>query len=166
MGSDLFIPVSEVGCGLINSDVPRLMWDDSLSLDKGEEAFNPEVIAPLDLWDPNGFHDLITLEDVSDGSSMEEVLEPSEWMRSMIKGFGTFVGFPIACCERQCIDFFQKLDSVWEQQATVVTTHWASNSNQKGMRELRNFFSSINYYSGRSTRGSLKSSGLHSSVGQ
>lgn len=87
-------------------------------------------------------------------------------MRSMIKGFGTFVGFPIACCERQCIDFLQKLDSVWEQQATVVTTHWASNSNQKGMRELRIFFSSINYYSGRSTRGSLKSSGLHSSVGQ
>ena len=85
------------------------------SSDKGEEAFNPEVIAPL--------------EDVSDGSSMEEVLEPSEWMRSMIKGFGTFVGFPIACCERQCIDFFQKLDSVWEQQATVVTTRWASNSN-------------------------------------
>lgn len=48
------------------------------SSDKGEEAFNPEVIAPLDLWDPNGFHDLITLEDVSDGPSMEEVLEPSE----------------------------------------------------------------------------------------
>jgi len=85
----------------------------TLSSDKGGEAFNFVDIAPLALWDPNGVLDLVTLEDESDGSSMEEELEPSEWVRRMIKGFGTFVGFPIACCERQCIDFFQKLERVW-----------------------------------------------------
>ncbi|KAK9997961.1 hypothetical protein SO802_017564 [Lithocarpus litseifolius] len=58
------------------------------------------------LDDLNNVRDLVTLEDDSDGSSMEEELEPSEWVRTMIKGFGTFVGFPIACCKRQCIDFF------------------------------------------------------------
>ena len=109
VGSNLNIPISEMGCGLINSEVPRLIWDDSLSSDKGEEAVNPEVITPLALWDPNGFLDLISVEDGSDGSSVEEVLEPSEWVRRMIRGFSTFMGFPIASCERQCIDFFQKL---------------------------------------------------------
>ena len=140
----------------------------TLSSDKGGEAFNSVDIAPLALWDPNCVLDLVTLEDESDGSSMEEELEPLEWVRRMIKGFGTFVEFPIACCERQCIDFFQKLERVWEQQASIVTTCWASNSSQKGMRELRNFFSSINYdgHSGSSTRGSLTSSGLGSFVGQ
>ena len=168
MGLDLSFPIIEVGCGLIEFEIPRLVWDDSLSSDKGGEAFNSVDIAPLALWDPNCVLDLVTLEDDSDGSSMEEELEPSEWVRTMIKGFGTLVGFPIACCERQCIDFFQKLERVWEQQVTFATTRRTSNSTQNGVRELRNLFSSINYdgLSGRGTRGSLTSSGLGSSVGQ
>ena len=135
-----------------------------MSPDKGEEAFDSMDIAPLALWDPNGVLGLVTLGDESNGSSVEEELKPSKWVRRMIKGFGTFVGFPIACCERQCFDFFQKLVRLWEQQAT----RQASNSSQKGTRELRNLFSSINYdgHSGRSTRGSLKSSGLGPSIDQ
>ena len=100
VGSDLNIPISEVGHGLIESEFPRLIWDDSLPSDKGKEAVNPEVITPLALWDPNGFLDLVSVEDGSDGFSVEEVLEPSKWVRRMIRGFSTFVGFPIDCCER------------------------------------------------------------------
>ena len=112
VGSDLNIPIFEVGCGLIDSEVPKLNWDDFLPSDKGEEAVNLEVITPLALWDPNGFHDLVFVEDSSNGCSGEEVLEPSEWVRRMIGGFGAFMGFLIDCCERQCIDFFQKLERV------------------------------------------------------
>ncbi|KAF3976445.1 hypothetical protein CMV_000376 [Castanea mollissima] len=122
VGSGLNIPISEVARGLIESEFPRLSWDDSLPSNKGEEAGNPEVITPLALWNPNGFLDLVSVEDGSDRFSVEEVLEPSEWVRRMIRGFSSFVGFPIDCCERQCIDFFQKLERVWEQQATAVTT--------------------------------------------
>nr|POE62451.1 hypothetical protein CFP56_26382 [Quercus suber] len=78
VGSDLSFPVTEVGYGLTESEIPRLVWDDSLSSDEGEKAFNFVDITPLSLWDPNGGHDLITLEDDSDGSSMEEELEPLE----------------------------------------------------------------------------------------
>ena len=154
VGLDLSFLGTEVGCGLFEPS------------NKGEA--DSVDITPLALWDPYYVSDLVILEDDSDGSSMEEELEPSEWVRTMIKGFGTFVGFPIACCERQCIDFFQKLERVWEQQATVAATRQTSNSTQKGMRELRNLFSSINYdgHSGRGTRGSLTSSGLGSYVGQ
>ncbi|KAF3957814.1 hypothetical protein CMV_017209 [Castanea mollissima] len=126
VGSDLNFPNSEVGCSLIESEVPRLIWDDSLPSGKDAEAVNPEVITPLALWDPNGFTDLVSVEDGSDGLSVEEVLEPSEWVRRMIRGFSTFVGFPIDCCERQCIDFFQKLERVWEQQAAAVSTRRGS----------------------------------------
>lgn len=49
-----------------------------------------------------------------DGFSSEDDLETSEWVRTMIKGFGSYAGFPSACCERQCIAFFQKLERVWE----------------------------------------------------
>lgn len=167
-GSDLYFPISEVGRGLGNSESPRLIWDATLLSGKGEEAINPEVITPLALWNPNGAFDLVSMEDGSDGVSVEEVMKPSEWVSRKIRDFSTYVGFPIDCCERQCIDFFQKLERVWEQQATAVTTHRVSNSNQKGLRELRNLFSSINYdgHSGRSSRGSLKSSSLGSSVGK
>lgn len=61
MGLDWSFPITEVGCGLIEFEIPRLVWDDSLSLDKGE--VDSVDITPLALWDPNGVHDLVTLED-------------------------------------------------------------------------------------------------------
>ena len=112
VGSDLNFPISEVGCGSADSEVPKLIWDASLPSGKGEEAVNPEVIIPLALWDPNGSLDLVSMEDGSDGVSVEEVLEPSKWVSRMIRDFSTYVGFLIDCCERQCIDFFQKFERV------------------------------------------------------
>ena len=112
VGSDLNFPISEVGCGSADFEVPRLIWDASLPLGKGEEAVNPEVIIPLALWDPNGSLDLVSMEDGSDGVSVEEVLEPSKWVSRMIRDFSTYVGFLIDCCEKQCIDFFQKFERV------------------------------------------------------
>nr|POE66584.1 hypothetical protein CFP56_32793 [Quercus suber] len=79
-GLDLYFPISEVGHGLDDSEVPRLIWDATLLSGKGEEAVNPDVITPLVLWDPNGSFDLVSMEDGSDGVSVEEVMEPSEWV--------------------------------------------------------------------------------------
>ncbi|KAK7837788.1 adenine dna glycosylase [Quercus suber] len=77
--SDLYFPISEVGHGLVDFEVPRLIWDTTLPSGKGEEVVNPEVITPLALWDPNGSFDLVSMEDGSDGVSVEDVIEPSEW---------------------------------------------------------------------------------------
>ena len=76
VGSNLNFPIFEAGCGLADSEVPRLIWDASLPSGKGEEAVNPEVIIPLALWDPNGSLDFVSVEDGSDGVLVEEVLEP------------------------------------------------------------------------------------------
>ena len=102
-------------------------------------------VAPLALWDPNGGLNLATKDCETNGFFSKDELEPSEWVSMMIKGLATFVEFPIACCERQCTDFFKKLEKVWEKQATVVNTRRAGISSQKGMRELKNLISTINY---------------------
>ncbi|KAL0008015.1 hypothetical protein SO802_009517, partial [Lithocarpus litseifolius] len=85
VGSDLNVSISEMVCGLIESEGPRLIRDASLPSSKGEEDVNPEVITPLALWNPNGVLDLVSVEDGSDGFSKDEVLEPSEWVRRMIR---------------------------------------------------------------------------------
>ena len=47
--------------------VPRLIWDDSFSLNKGDEAFYSLVVAPLALWAPNGGLNLVTEEGETNG---------------------------------------------------------------------------------------------------
>ena len=147
-----------MGLDINESVTPKLIWDVSLASGKGGEDYNLMDVTPLALWDPNG----ATKDCETDGSFLEDELEPSEWVSTMIKGFGSFVGFPIACCERQCIDFFKKLEKVWEKQATIVNTRRVGISSQKGMRELKILISTVNYegQSGRNTRGRLKASGV------
>jgi len=55
-------------------------------------------------------------------------------------------GFPFDSCERQCVDFFQRLEKVWEKQAVVGSLRRTTSSSKKGMRELRNLVSIVNYY--------------------
>ena len=88
-------------------------------------------------------------------------MEPSKWVRMMIKRFGKYVGFLISSSENLCISFFQKLERTWEEQVHAANTHQVGNSSQKGMRELRYLISTINYDGQlrRNTRGSLKSIG-------
>lgn len=47
VGSNLSFLVIEVGCGLIEFEIPRLVWDYSLSSDKGEELL---ILWTLHLW--------------------------------------------------------------------------------------------------------------------
>lgn len=115
--------------------------------------------APLAWWDPNEALVFATEECETDDGIPEDGLEPSKWVRRMIKCFGKYVGFLIASYERQCIVFFQQLKKAWEEEVAVVNPHQIENSSEKGMRELWNLISNINYDGlfGRTTRGSVKS---------
>ena len=55
-------------------------------------------------------------------------MEPSKWVRMMIKRFGKYVGFLISSSENLCISFFQKLERSWEEQVDATSTHQVSNS--------------------------------------
>ena len=72
--------------------------------------------------------------------------------------------FPIDSCERQCIEFFQRPEEVWEKQATAGSLRRTASSSTKGMTELRNLISTINYNGqpGKRTRENVKFSGLGS----
>lgn len=98
LGPNKFSLLSDMGFDTNKIAVPRLIWDDSFS--SNNEAFYSLDVAPLALWAPNGGLNLVTEEGETHGFFSKDELEPSEWVRMMIKGFGTFMGFPIACYER------------------------------------------------------------------
>ena len=112
LGPNKFCLLSDMGFDMNKIAVPGLIWDDSFSSNKGDEAFYRLDVAPLALWAPNGGLNLVIEEGETDGVFLKDELEPLEWVRMMIKGFGSFMGFPIACDERQCIAFLQQFESL------------------------------------------------------
>ncbi|KAF3974755.1 hypothetical protein CMV_001943 [Castanea mollissima] len=95
-----------------------LDWVNSTGSGKDEDGRNALDFVPLAKWDPYGGLELVSEEAALDVFIVEDDLEPLVWVNRMIKGFDKFVGFPIDSCEKQCIAFFQKLEKVWEKQAT------------------------------------------------
>ena len=108
LGSNRFSPLSNLDSDSNVDEVLMLNWENSSLTGKGNETSNFLDCVPLVLWYSKCGLDLVTVEGEIEGIPSDDVLEPSEWVRAMIKGFGTFVGFPIACCESQCIAFIQK----------------------------------------------------------
>ena len=119
---------------------------------------------PLAQWDPNRGLVLMAEEDDPVDIAVEDDLEPSAWVSKKVKGFGKWVGFLIDSCERQCVEFFQRLKKVWEKQAVAGSLRRTASSCTKGMRELRILISTVNYdgQAGKQTREIMKFSGLGS----
>ena len=88
LGPNKFSLLSDMGFDTNEIVVPRLIWDDSFPSNKSDEAFYSLDVAPLALWAPNGGLNLVTEEGETYGFFSEDELEPSEWMRTMIKSFG------------------------------------------------------------------------------
>ena len=139
-------------------------WVNPKESDRDEEERQLMEYVPLAQWDPNGGLVLMTVEVEPVDISVENDLEPSAWVSKKVKGFGKWVGFPIDSCERQCVEFFQRLEKEWEKQAAAGSLRRTASSSTKGMRELRNLISIINYdgQAGKRTREIVKFSGLGS----
>ena len=112
---------------------------------KDEDGGNALDCVPLAKWDPHWGLELVSEEVALDDFLVGEDLEPSVWVKRKIKGFSKFVGFPIDSCEQQCIALFQKVEKVWEKQATAGCLRCNASSTKKRMRELRNLVSFVNY---------------------
>ena len=144
LGKNCFSPISELGFDSKDDEILLLDWVNPKGLGKDEESGNALDCVPLAKWDPHGGLDIV-LEAALNDFPVGEDLEPSVWVKRKIKGFSKYVGFPIDSCEQQCIDLFQKLEKVWEKQATAGSLRRNISSTKKGMRELRNLVSSVNY---------------------
>ncbi|KAK9983442.1 hypothetical protein SO802_032967 [Lithocarpus litseifolius] len=103
----------------LDEEILLLDWVNPTGSGKDEDGGNALVYVPLAKWDPQGGMELVSEEAAVDDFLVGEDLEPSVWVKRKIKGFSKFVGFLIDTCEQQCIALFQKLEKVWEKQATV-----------------------------------------------
>ncbi|XP_030965029.1 uncharacterized protein LOC115986306 [Quercus lobata] len=159
-----FSPISELVSDSFEEEMLLLNWVNPTGSYKDEEDWQLMEYVPLAQWDPNGGLVLMTEEDDPVDISVEDDLQPSAWVSKKVKGLGKWVGFPIDSCERQCVEFFQRLEKVWEKQATAGSLRRTASSSTKGMRELQNLISTVNYdgQADKRTREIVKFSGLGS----
>ena len=159
-----FSPISEMVSDSLEEEMMMVNWVNPKESDREEEERQLMEYVPFAQWDPNGGLVLMTAEVEPVDISVEDDLEPSAWVSKKIKGFGKWVGFPIDSCERQCVEFFQRLEKEWEKQAAAGSLRRTASSSTKGMRELRNLISTVNYdgQAGKRTREIVKFNGLGS----
>jgi len=157
-----FSPISEMVSDSFDEETLVLNWVNPTESDRDEEEWQLMEYVPLAQWDPNGGLVLMTEEVDPVDISVEDDLKPSAWVSKKVKGFGEWVGFPIDSSERQCVEFFQRLEKVWEKQAAAGSLCRTASSSTKGMRELRNLISTVNYdgQAGKRNREIVKFSGL------
>ena len=72
-------------------------------------------------------------------------MKNSKWICSLMKNFCRIVGFPIVKHEDQCLALFRLLEQDCVDVVSVGSSIDIVNSKQKGLRELKGLFSSINY---------------------
>lgn len=113
-----------------------LNWDDSKGSGKAENDRNSLDYVPLAQWDHLGsrFSDRGGCT-VPDDTFVGDDLEPSVWVKRMVIGFGKFVGFPMDSSERQCLTFFQQLESCRKSLSNCFFTF----KRYKGITELSFF---------------------------
>ena len=69
----------------------------------------------------------------------------SKWVCSLMKNFCRIVVFPIVKHEDQCLALFRLLEQDCVDVVSAGSSKGIVNSKQKGIRELKGLFSSINY---------------------
>ena len=99
----------------------------------------------LSKWDPNGYKELEVIQEGDEGEFLGSAKENSKWVCSLMKFFCRIVGFPIVKHEDQCLALFRLLEQDYVNVVSVGSSNGNVNSKQKGLRELKGLFSSINY---------------------
>ena len=72
-------------------------------------------------------------------------VEHSKWVSTMMKSFCKMVGFPIVKHEAHCVALFHLLDQECLEVANDGCIRPPVKAGQRGLRELRGLFSSVNY---------------------
>ena len=111
----------------------------------GEDENGFLECSSLSKWDPNGHKELEVIQDGDEGEFRGSAEENSKWVCSLMKIFCRIVGFPIVKHEDQCLALFRLLKQDCVDVVSVGSSNGNVNSKQKGLRELKGLFSSINY---------------------
>lgn len=101
-----------------------------------EELSSPLVCTPIAILGPMVTpHPLLNYED-------EAVINPSKWVSQQMNYFRKHVGVSISGHEPECLALLTKID---KERQLLKPPHIARKSASKGLRELRNLSSSVNY---------------------
>ena len=111
----------------------------------GEDENDFLECSPLSKWDPNGHKKLEVIQEGDEGEFRGSAEVNSKWVCSRMKIFCRIVGFPIVKHEDQCLALFRLLEQDCIDVVKVGSSNGNLNSKQKGLRELKGLFSSINY---------------------
>ena len=85
------------------------------------------------------------IQEGGEGEVRGSSVKNSKWVCSLMKNFYRIVGFPIVKHEDQCLALFRLLEQDCVDVVSVGSSNGIVNSKQKGFRELKGLFSSVNY---------------------
>ena len=128
---------------------PLIQWKHSevnpSGLFQGEDENCSLECSPLSKWDPNDHKELEVIQEGGEGEVRGSMVKNSKWVCSLMKNFCRIVSFPIVKHEDQCLALFRLLEQDCVDVVSVGSFIGIVNSKQKGLRELKGLFSSINY---------------------
>ena len=111
----------------------------------GEDKDGFLECSPLSKWDPNDQKVLEVIQEGDEDEFQGLAVKNSKWVCRQMKIFCNIVGFPIVKYEDQCLALFRLLEQDCVDVVSAGSSEGIVNSKQKGMRELKGLFSSINY---------------------
>ena len=111
----------------------------------GENNCSPLECVPLSCWVLRVAEDLVLSTVDEEGEFDASKVEHSKWVSTMMKSFCKMVGFPIVKHEAHCVALFRLLEQECLKVAKDGCIQPLVKAGQKGLRELRGLFSSVNY---------------------
>ena len=85
------------------------------------------------------------LQDSTEGTQVLESWTPSNWVSQLMKNLCNLVGFPIVKHEAQCLALFRLLEQEFLKVIEVGVPKHPANSGSRGLRELKELISNVNY---------------------
>ena len=85
------------------------------------------------------------LQDSTEGTQVLESGTPLNWVSQLMKNLCNLVGFPIVKHEAQCLALFRLLEQEFLKVIEVGVPKHPANSGSRGLRELKELISNVNY---------------------
>jgi hypothetical protein len=112
------------------------------------EPQSPMVCKPLAIIEPSVQKDMFS---GNSGGKLRRGGKRSKWVSDQYKEICKLMGFPIDSHEQQCLDLLRKIEATRDSKMGEMGLRKGTVSKLKGVRELKNLASSVNYEGKRRT---------------
>ena len=149
LGSTLELAVPSVIMGLEFEDMDSVACSPVLELSEIDaDPQSPMVCKPLAIIEPSEQKVMVP------GNSGEKIRrgeKRSKWVNHQYREICKLMGFPIDSHEQQCLDLLRRIEATRDSKRGEMGLRKATASKSKGVRELKNLASSVNYKGKRRT---------------